>query len=40
METLIVIYTFASIMWVAGAFFVAWFIDEVVDFFIALISAL
>lgn len=36
MESVVILYTFASVMWITGAFVVAWFIDTVVDFFLGI----
>jgi len=39
METVILLYAFASIMRITGALFVAWFLDMIIDMFLAFISS-
>lgn len=36
MESVIIYNTFASVMWITGAFLVAIFVDWVVDFFLSV----
>lgn len=36
MEPVIVYNLFASVLWITGAFLVAWLVDVVVDFFLAV----
>lgn len=36
MESVIVFQCFAAVMWITGAFLVAWFVDTLVDFFLGV----
>ena len=36
MESVVILYAFGAVMWITGAFVVAWFVDTIVDFFLGI----